>query len=555
MSQLSKSSPSNLAHRPAHRSDLTTRFSQLVQAHILDPGADLISRRLIRNRKDAVELGAKSLSIGLLLASALVAPEFLGIGLGGKITLALWGSFISWIGDRWKQDVESQQRTIEVATTARALHRGEVIDAIAFSQAETLRNALPYRQVSDDRLPTIAETLSIALEAIEGLEARIDGLPESSALSPARFNWTQIRTKPDKFPHFLLLAATGDGKTYLGEWLADFLGEGNDLKIVTTKRRRDQWRGMNVIGNGRNFEAIESELQQLMGELGYRSGHLDDVESMPQMIRVIDELPAIAENVAGEKDVKGKLKGLSTYTKPLILEARECRIRMVFLAQGKQVRLLGFEGISDCLDNLTIIRLGSMAIDHAATLLKNNRIAESDYQWLKERPYPILVGDELAEYPRPDSWYPTNRYVAASNSDSDRHLDSIFGSFPDSSPTDSGEDRPSARADLQPESEDSGKSDGKWGKDDFTRISALLNTPPDSPIFPTLDREGRLFTLRVMLFLNKGIQEIVRLGWGYHSGGKNYHLYQSAREMLNQMFEELNEQGFSRKNNWGFDAP
>jgi hypothetical protein len=549
MSKLSKSS---LANRALSGSDVTHRFSQLIQSHILDPGADLLSRRGIRSRKDGIEIGAKSLSIALLLASATVAPEFLGIGLGGKITLALWGSLISWIGERWKQDAESQQRVIEVATAARALHRGEVVDAIAFSQAETLRNALPYRQRQDDRLLTVAETLATALEAIEGIEARIEGMPALSSAQPARFKWSGLQN-PDQHPHILILGASGDGKTWIGEWIADLLGQGNDLKVITTKRKRDQWRGMPCVGVGRNFEAIEAEFAELLSEMTRRCSDLDSVDSLPQIIRPIDELPAIAENIEGEKDPKtGKPKGLSTYTKPLILEARETRIRLILHAQGKQVRLLGFEGISDCLDSLTIVRLGKMAIEHAEGLLKRKLITDSDFEWIRNQPRPVTVGDELAEYPRPDNWHPTNRYISVSNCKENSKYGDIFGVFRDSSHTGTAEDCQSDGEDSQAEAEDTGKTDGKGAEDSFTLFSAILDNPPDSPIFDTLTPEGRLLALRIMLFRNIGTQDIIRLAWGHRSSGRNYHLYQAARAMLDKMIEALNEQGFSNENSWGF---
>ncbi|EGJ28847.1 MULTISPECIES: hypothetical protein [Moorena] len=46
----------------------------------------------------------------------------------------------------------------------------------------------------------------------------------------------------------------------------------------------------------------------------------------------------------------------------------------------------------------------------------------------------------------------------------------------------------------------------------------------------------------------------IRLAWGHKAGGRNYIKYKAAREMLERMIEELNEQGFNAENNLGFDS-
>ena len=61
-----------------------------------------------------------------------------------------------------------------------------------------------------------------------------------------------------------------------------------------------------MVGIGRDFEAIEAEFESLLTTMTERCKNLDEVEGLPHIIRPIDELPAIAENIEGEKDSRGK---------------------------------------------------------------------------------------------------------------------------------------------------------------------------------------------------------------------------------------------------------
>jgi len=151
----------------------------------------------------------------------------------------------------------------------------------------------------------------------------------------------------DTYPHFLVCGGTGSGKTYTTERLVKFIG--GDISVITTKAKSDQWQGLKVVGKGRDFPAIEKALISLLGEMNRRMQDLD-ANHQPKIV-VLDEFPSITANIEAATDI----------VTTLIREAREAKIRLFILSQGRQVKTLKLEGQSDLRENLTDILLGQFA--------------------------------------------------------------------------------------------------------------------------------------------------------------------------------------------------
>jgi hypothetical protein len=205
------------------------------------------------------------------------------------------------------------------------------------------------------------------------------------------FNWADLCNQPDRYPHLAILGSTGSGKTVLTEWLLHQMP--GSSKVITTKRRPNQWRGLQVLGTPRNFEAIEEGLQQLLQMMGYRTAELERMEhgDFTPFNVAIDEYPAIAANI----------KDVAKYITTLLREARETRIRLLLLLQGQQVKTLGLEGQSDLRDCLSFLRLGSFATKHANSVLPPDQAA-----WVTAQRYPCMVGDTPATVPDLSNWAP-----------------------------------------------------------------------------------------------------------------------------------------------------
>lgn len=104
----------------------------------------------------------------------------------------------------------------------------------------------------------------------------------------------------------------------------------------------------------------------------------------------MDELPAIAKN-CGDATIEHLIS--------LIFEARKFRIRLIVLAQADSVKVLKLEGQGSVRENLTYIRLGSYAKDHAKSLVNKKLTDPRLTDWLSDYDRPAMVEDIPAVVP------------------------------------------------------------------------------------------------------------------------------------------------------------
>lgn len=198
------------------------------------------------------------------------------------------------------------------------------------------------------------------------------------------FDWEKLRDC-DQYPHFLICGGTGSGKTYSTERIIKFLG--GDATVITTKAKSDQWIGLPVIGKGRDFAAIERALHGALEEMQRRMQNLDN--NWEPKIYVLDEFPSITANIESATDI------ITT----LIREAREAKIRLFILSQGRQVKTLKLEGQSDLRENLSDILLGQFATDRAKEMIGRKQAKPALLDWCQSQTRPILVVDNPAILP------------------------------------------------------------------------------------------------------------------------------------------------------------
>ena len=263
----------------------------------------------------------------------------------------------------------------------------------------------------DDELPALDKLDELALlkpaddgkKSLAGVE-----LPIAPNLGVKFFNWRRFKKEFKLFPHVRAVGATGIGKTCLIDWLLDvFPGK---IQVITVKRRVNQWVGLKVIGVPENFDAIRSALEDLQSLRKRRTEKLAKGKESPVLNVAIDEWRVISKNIKAEVDRASK-EIISPSAKDImgnmITLAREVNIRMLVMAQGRQVETWGLEGESDLAECFCSIYLGRFAIQECETN-RNRHPADSQAfeQYQAVRDYLESIGARAAWISCADGEFP-----------------------------------------------------------------------------------------------------------------------------------------------------
>ena len=203
--------------------------------------------------------------------------------------------------------------------------------------------------------------------------------------TPRLFDWSLFH-QVDRYPHAVVLGSTGDGKTTAQEYLSRLVAGGNELYVITTKRKNYQWVGLNPIGLGRDFAAINPVWQSFEAALNERCIDLDRAESLPKIIIAIDELNDIIGNSC--VDVAN-----------LARAGREPGLRLFLNSHSEGVEGLGLKGKNDLKSCFAWVRLGQFALRHAGQLLNKGLMSQADFEWLQQQDRPVMVDDTIAQLP------------------------------------------------------------------------------------------------------------------------------------------------------------
>lgn len=297
-------------------------------------------------------------------STGLIVAGFLCLGLASGIKDAWYRLILShvaiacWYGAKKQSKTVSETEPI-LGTLARIQAAQSAMQLTQLWEKQGRGDTIAQQQVTLIDQPLLAETVQL-------------------------FDWNQLKDC-DQYPHFLICGGTGSGKTYSTERIIKFLG--GDATVITTKAKSDQWIGLPVIGKGRDFVAIERALHGALEEMQRRMQNLDN--NWEPKIYVLDEFPSITANIESATEI------ITT----LIREAREAKIRLFILSQGRQVKTLKLEGQSDLRENLSDILLGQFATDRAKELVGRRQANQALIDWCKSQQRPILVVDSAAVLP------------------------------------------------------------------------------------------------------------------------------------------------------------
>lgn len=195
------------------------------------------------------------------------------------------------------------------------------------------------------------------------------------------FDWLKFKNNPEDFPHVRLVAPTNGGKTMTADWLLDVF-PAQEKFVLTIKQKPHQWRGLPVFGVPEDYEAVHTKLEWLEGERIRRTASMAKGIEAEHLSVAVDEWRAIARNCKAEKDPETKQiirKSAKEIMGEMITLAREPKIRIFALAQGRQVKTWGVEDESDILECFTSIFMGQFAVEEAESA--RNKFAKDSVEF------------------------------------------------------------------------------------------------------------------------------------------------------------------------------
>jgi hypothetical protein len=178
-------------------------------------------------------------------------------------------------------------------------------------------------------------------------------------------------------PHQAIVGKSGSGKSVLLQWLIK-KSNAVDIKIYDSDAAPNEWGDLQVVGIAGNYKAIGENMRLDLAELERRTKlRAEGVISFPPMIRVLEEAPTTL-NELNDRNVNWS----HTWLRQILRRGRKYGIKLILISQAFSVKSLKIEGEGELRDNLTVIRLGKVAIAYADPIIS---------ELLKEQSRPALV--------------------------------------------------------------------------------------------------------------------------------------------------------------------
>ncbi len=184
----------------------------------------------------------------------------------------------------------------------------------------------------------------------------------------------------------MIIGEMGTGKSTIAQYLAYTIG--GRVKVYECEGTPDDWQGLEVIGKGEDWAAIEAgmqaDLEDLSNQMQLRNEKGDSALAGSERVIICEEYPELVSKVgsSGEWLERHARRG------------RKGRRFTVLLSQYDRVAAWGLEGKSDLADAFYRIRLGKKAVAHAKSL-KNDDLGA----WLQADRSHCLLDDMPCKLP------------------------------------------------------------------------------------------------------------------------------------------------------------
>ncbi|BAZ50145.1 hypothetical protein NIES4103_27590 [Nostoc sp. NIES-4103] len=184
----------------------------------------------------------------------------------------------------------------------------------------------------------------------------------------------------------MIIGEMGTGKSTLAQYLAYTIG--GRVRVYECEGTPTDWQGLEVIGKGEDWAAIEQgmaeDLEDLSNRLKLRTERGDGALAGSERVTIVEEYPEVSTKVTVSAE------WLERHAR----RGRKALRPTILLSQYDRVAAWGLEGKSDLADAFYRIRLGKKALAHAKSL-KNEQLIE----WLKLDQSHCLLDDQPLKLP------------------------------------------------------------------------------------------------------------------------------------------------------------
>jgi energy-coupling factor transporter ATP-binding protein EcfA2 len=184
----------------------------------------------------------------------------------------------------------------------------------------------------------------------------------------------------------MIIGNSGAGKSTVAQYLAYTIG--GKVRVLECEGTPDDWKGLEVIGRGENWSAIntamEEELEEISCRVNIRNERGDAALAGMDEVTIVEEYP----------EVRTKCSSADEWFERHGRRGRKMKRFIICLSQYDRVSAWGLEGKSDLGDCFYRLRLSKTALAHAKSL-KNNDLME----WLKQDKSHCLLDDAPCKLP------------------------------------------------------------------------------------------------------------------------------------------------------------
>ncbi|NJR19339.1 MAG: hypothetical protein HC785_29120 [Calothrix sp. CSU_2_0] len=185
----------------------------------------------------------------------------------------------------------------------------------------------------------------------------------------------------------MVIGEMGTGKSTLAQYLAYSVG--GSVKVYECEGTPDDWQGLEVIGKGEDWQAIEqgmqADLDDLSSQMQIRNEKGDNHLVGTDKVIICEEYPELVNKV----DCSGEW--LERHAR----RGRKARRFTILLSQYDRVAAWGLEGKADLAEAFAKLRLGKKAVTHAKSIKREDLI-----DWLKQDRSHCLIDDLPCKLPQ-----------------------------------------------------------------------------------------------------------------------------------------------------------